>query len=128
MGVFFGLFNRVRHGDDNVAEQLRAGVVVNVVHAVNTQRERQHIRRHILVTVLMIQAADFLIVHKTDADFRGPVEPLVDKHRRTATAHEHTHARGDFNLFLVVGDDDLHFFNHRLLLASSFFSYALTIS
>jgi hypothetical protein len=99
MGVFFGLFDRVRHGDDNVAEQLRAGVVVNVVHAVNTQRERQHIRRHILVAVLMIQAADFLIVHKTDADFRGTAESLVDKHRRAATAHEHTHARGDFNLF-----------------------------
>ena len=54
MAVQLGLLHGALHRDDDVAQQLAAVVLVNVILAVFTEREAQNVGGGILVAVLLV--------------------------------------------------------------------------
>ena len=109
--VGVNLLHGMLHGNHNVAEHLRAGVVVDVVHAVDAQRKGQHIRALVYVAVVAVERADLLVVDERHADLRCAFKLFARQHRVAAAADEHADARRDLYFLLIVCDNDSDLFH-----------------
>ena len=76
------------HTDDDVTQHFAAVVLVNIIFAVYTQREAQHVGGHGLVAVLVVQLSNGGVIHKGHADLCRSFKMLILQHGITGTADE----------------------------------------
>ena len=93
------------------AQDLCAGSMVHIIHAVFTHGERKHICRAVFTAVLCVQFTDLLVIHKGNADLSRIVKLFHTQHSMAAATNEHTDTCGDLDRFLIVRDDNSDFFH-----------------
>ena len=92
------------HRDNNVAQNLCACLSVGVINAVLAHWKGQNVCFDILVSVLLVQLANTLVVGKGHADLGGSLKVFELEHRVAATAHKHSDACRDLYCLLLVSD------------------------
>ena len=107
MAVQLGLLHGALHRDDDVAQQLAAVVLVNVILAVFTEREAQNVGGGVLVAVLLVQLVDAVVIHEGHADLRRTVKMLEIQHRVAAAADQDAQPGRDLDHVLIVRNQHL---------------------
>ena len=112
MPVQLRLLGGAFHRNDNVAQDLAAVVLVDVVLTVFAHREAEYIGGGILVAVFQIQLVDAVVVHKGDADLGGTVKFFKVQHGVAAAADQNPQPGRNLDNVLVVGDQ--YFIGHNM--------------
>lgn len=92
------------HRDYNIPEHGRPGLLIDIILAVRSQRETEHIGLNRLIAVLAVELGDMRVVHKGHADLRRPLKSLHLQHRVATAPDENTDPGGDLDGILLVGD------------------------
>ena len=112
VAVQLGLVHRLFHRDDNVAENIGAGLRVAVVDAVFPHREGQHVGFGVLAAVLSVEFPDLGVVNEADADLRVAAKGFGVQHGAAAAPDQQADPGGNFHVLLTVGDLNLDFFHN----------------
>ena len=95
------------------AQNIGAGILVEIIFAVFTHGEGQHIGGGILLPVLPVQGLDLLVVHKGDADLCRFAEILHLQHGMAALADQEPQSGRDLDGLLLIGD--IYFYNSHCI-------------
>jgi hypothetical protein len=85
-----------------VIEQLRTRGGVDIVLAVFTEREGEHVGRHIQLAVFRIDGLNLLVTDDGNVHFGVALKLFHHQNGVAATANEHTDARGNLHDLLLV--------------------------
>ena len=88
VAVQFGLFHGALHRNHDIAQNLAAVVLVDIILPVFCHGEAEHIGGGILIPVLLVQLVDAGVIHKGHADLCRSFKMLILQHGITGTADE----------------------------------------
>ena len=111
VAVQFGLFHGALHRNHDIAQNLAAVVLVDIILPVFCHGEAEHIGGGILIPVLLVQLVDAGVIHKGHADLCRAVKVFVFQHRIAAAADQDAKPRRNFDRVLLIGDQ--YFVRHR---------------